>query len=138
VDALTRDEARTQLATLAQASTEPTLSNADLDVTLTASRLPDNESRPPSDPDFVEENWDLNYAAAECYELKAARFALVPWLKQFTSESATFIKDRPDFQAMADWYRDHSTTGGDSSAPSFIALDNRLPWRLRPRSELDC
>lgn len=135
---MTRDDARNALRVLAAATTSPTLSDEELDVALTASRLPDSEGRPPSDPDFVEENWDLNYAAAECYELKAAKLASSAWLKKFTSESSTFEKDRPDFQALADWYRDRSTVGGDSGSPAFIALDNRLPYRLRPRSELDC
>lgn len=134
----TRAEALEQLRTLADTATSPTLTDTELDTILTGARLRDNEDRPPSDPDFVEENWDLNYAAAECYDLKAARFSSTAWLKQFTSEGATFIKDPPDFGALADWYRDRSTVGGDSGAPSFITLDNKLPWRLRPRSELDC
>lgn len=135
---MTRDEARELLRTMADAASSPVLSDAELDAALSLSRLPDNEDRPPSDPDFVEENWDLNYAAAECYELKAARFSSVAWLKQFTSEGATFIKDPPNFRALADWYRDRSSAGGDGGMPTFIALDNRLPYRLRPRSELDC
>lgn len=135
---MTRDEAREQLRTLAAAATSPTLSDAELDVALTAARLPDNEGRAPSDPAYVEESFDLNYAAAECYELKAAKLSSTAFLKKFTSENATFEKDRPNYLALADWYRDHSTVGGDSAAPSFITLDNKLPWRLRPRSELDC
>jgi len=134
----TRAEALETLRTLADAASPPVITDPELDTALTASRLPDNAGLPPSDPAFVEENWDLNYAAAEIYELKAARFASVAWLKQFTSENATFIKDRPDYQAMADWFRDHSTVGSDNGMPSFVALDNRLPWPLRARSELDC
>lgn len=134
----TRAEALELLRVLADAATSPVITDLEMDAALTASRLPDDAGLPPSDPAFVEENWDLNYAAAECYELKAARFSSVAWLKQFTSENATFIKDKPDYRAMADWYRDHSTVGSDDGMPSFVALDNRLPYRLRPRSELDC
>jgi len=134
---MTRDDARNALRALADAATSPTLSDDELDAALTVSRLPDSEGRPPSDPAFVEENWDLNYAVAECYELKTAKLSSSAWLKRFTSESSTFEKERPDFSALANWYRDRSTVG-DSSSPAFITLDNRLPYRLRPRSELDC
>ena len=134
----TRTEARDELRTLSDAATYPTLTDAQLDIILTQSRLKDNEDRPPSDPDFVEENWDLLYATALCYELKQASFSKTAWLKEFTSENATFKKDPPDFQALADWYRDQSTVGGDSGAPAFVAIDNRVPYRLRPRSEVDC
>lgn len=134
----TRTEARDELRTLAEAATYPVLTDAQLDIVLTQSRLRDSAGLPPSDPAFVEENWDLFYAVALCYELKQALFSKVAWLKEFTSENATFKKDPPNFQAIADWYRDNSTVGGDSGAPAFVALDNRLPYRLRPRSELDC
>jgi hypothetical protein len=134
---VTREEAREQLAILAQATVSPTLTDDELDAALTASRLPDNEGRPPSDPDFVEENWDLYYAAAECYLMKHVKQISAGTLTEFTSEGANFKKTPPDFLAVADWYRDRSTTG-DTSSPSFITLDDRPPRRLRPRSEVDC
>lgn len=135
----TRDDARTELATLAQASVVPTLSTDELDAALTASRLPDAEGRPPSDPDFVEENWDLNYAAALCWELKGAKAMSTGTLTEFTAEGANFKKTPPNYQGMADWFRDRSTVG-DSSSPVMIEIDNRQPWRTRPRSSLmeDC
>lgn len=134
---MTRAEALAQLQVLAQATVSPTLTDDELDVILTACRLPDNEGRSPSDPDFVEENWDLYYAAADAYELKAVKVMAAGTLTEFTSEGANFKKTPPNFQAVADWFRDRSTVG-DSSSPTFVALDNRVPWRLRPRSELDC
>lgn len=133
----TRDEARTELSQLAQASTPPALTSAELDAALSRARRPDNEGRRPSDPDFVEENWDLYYAAAECWELKGAKQMAAGTLKEFTSEGANFKKDPPDFQGVADWFRDRSSVG-DSSSPTMVELDNKLPWRLRPRSSLEC
>jgi hypothetical protein len=134
---MTRNEARIALAALAQAATDPTLTDAELDIALTASRLPDNAGRPPSDPAFVEENWDLNYAAAECFEMKYAKQAGAGTVTKFSSEGASFETTPPDFLALAEFWRDKSTVG-DSSSPSFVAMDNRVPYRLRPRSELQC
>lgn len=134
---MTRDDARAALAVLAQAATAPTLSDDELDIALTVSRLPDSEGRPPSDPAYVEENWDLNYAAAECFEMKYAKQAGAGLVTKFTSEGASFETTPPDFLALADFWRDKSSVG-DSSSPSFVALDNRVPYRLRPRSELQC
>lgn len=131
-----RDEARSELATLAQASAPPVLSPAELDGALTRSRLPDNEGRAPNDPDFVEENWDLYYAAAECFELKGAKAMSAGTLEEFTAEGARFKKTPPNYQATADWFRDRSTVG-DSSSPVFLELDDKLPRRLRPRSSLE-
>jgi len=133
---MNRDEARAQLATLAQASTPPTLSEAELDAALSRSRLPDSEGRGPADPDFVEENWDLYYAAAECFELKHVKQMSAGMLQEFTSEGANFKKTPPNFQATADWYRDRSTVG-DTSSPTFVELDDKTPQRLRPRSSLE-
>lgn len=133
---VTRDEARAQLEVLSQSSTPPQLSTDELNAALSASRLRDSEGRPPSDPDFVEENWDLNYAAAECYELKHVKQMSAGTLQEFTSEGANFKKTPPDFQAVANWWRNRSSVG-DTGSPSFIELDNRLPYRLRPRSNLE-
>jgi len=133
---MTREEARALLAVQALASTPPALTSDELDAALSSSRLPDNEGRPPSDPDFVEENWDLNYATAECFELKQVKQMSAGTLQEFTSEGARFKKEPPNFQAVADWWRDRSSVG-DSSSPTMIELDNRLPRRLRPRSNLE-
>jgi hypothetical protein len=134
---MTRDEARVLLALQAQASTPPALTDAELNAALTASRLPDDDGHGPSHPDFVEENWDINYATAECFELKAMKMMSAPVLTEFTAEGANFKKTQPDFQAVADWWRDRSTVG-DASSPMMVELDNKLPWRLRPRSSLEC
>lgn len=133
---MTRDDARALLSTLAMASTAPTLTNDELDAALTSARLKDDAGRGPADPDFVEENWDLYYAAAECYELKAAKVLATGQLTEFTSEGANFKKTPPNYQAVADWYRDRSTVG-DSSSPSMITIDSRPPWWMRPRSTLE-
>lgn len=134
---MTRAEALAALRDLAQSAVSPTLTDAELNAALTASRRPDNAGRPPSDPAFVEENWELFYAAAECFELKAAKQALAGVVNKFTSEGASFDVTPPDFQAMADWYRDQSVAATDGM-PVYVQLDHRLPWPLRPRSELEC
>jgi hypothetical protein len=134
---MTREEALALLAVQAQASTPPALTESELNAALTASRLPDNDGRGPADPDFVEENWDVNYATALCYENKHVKLLSTPRIKKFTAEGATFEKEAPDFQAVADWWRDRSSVG-DSSSPTMVEFDNKLPWRLRPRSSLEC
>ena len=135
---MTREEARTALAELAAAATAPTLSDAELDVALTASRLPDEEGRPPADPDFVEENWDLMYAAAECYDLKAAKLLGSGRVTKFSSEGSSFEKTGPDFSALADWYRDQSTAASDGNGVVFVPIEATEPWWLRPRSVPEC
>lgn len=135
---MTRAEALTALQSLAQAAVSPTLTNDELNACLTLSRLPDNEGRPPSDPAFVEENWDLNYAAAEAYELKYAKLLAGGTVKKFSSEGASFETEAPDFLALAAWWRDKSTAGGTNGEPVFVEIDNRPRYPLRPRSEYRC
>lgn len=135
---MTRDEARTALAELASAATAPTLSDTELDAALTASRLVDSEGRPPSDPDFVEETWDLMYAAAECYDLKAVKLLGTGQITKFSSEGSSFEKSGPDFGALADWYRDQSTVAGDGNGVVFVPIESDSPWWLRPRSVPPC
>lgn len=130
---MTREEAREALREMAAATTAPTLTDAELDVALTAARKPDDEGRPPSDPDFVEENWDLFYAAAECYELKAVKMLGTGRIKKFSSEGSSFEKEGPDFDAIADWYRDKSTAGGSGSV-TIVEIETRPPHWLWPRS----
>lgn len=134
---MTREEARTALASLAQASVAPTLTNDELDAALTVSRLVDNDGRPPSNPDFVEENWDLNYAAAECWEMKHAKVMSTGQITEFTSEGANFKKTPPNYLGLAQYYRDKSSVGS-SGEPVFVELDQRLPYRMRPRSTMEC
>lgn len=135
---MTRAEALTALRSLAQAAVSPTLTDDELNACLTASRRPDNAGRPPSDPAFVEENWDLNYATAEAYTLKAVKQAAGGVVTKFSSEGASFETTPPDFEALADWWREKSVAGGTAGEAVFVGLDNRLPYRLRPRSELEC
>jgi hypothetical protein len=135
---MTRDEARTALAELAAAATAPTLTDAELDAALTASRLPDSQGRPPSDPDFVDENWDLMYAAAECYDLKAVKLLGAGQITKFTSEGSSFEKTGPDFSALADWYRDQSTVGDSGDGVVFVPIESKAPWWFRPRSVPPC
>lgn len=135
---MTRAEALTALQALAQSAVPPTLTDAELNAILTQSRRPDNAGRPPSDPAFVEENWDLNYAAALAYELKSVKQAVGGTVSKFASEGASFEMETPDFQAMADWFREQSIVGGTAGEPVFVGIDRRLPYALRPRSELEC
>lgn len=135
---MTREEARDALRELAAATTAPTLSDAELDVALTAARLVDSEGRPPSDPDYVEENWDLYYAAAACYDLKSAKLMGSGRIKKFSSEGSTFEKDAPDFAGLADWYRDQSTVAGSGNGVVFVPIvAERQRWQV-PRSADPC
>lgn len=137
---MTRAEAAAEVATLAKASTPPVVSAGEIDAALTDARLRDNAGRPPSDPDFVEENWDLNYAVAECYELKAVRQLEAGTVSKFSSEGASFETKAPDYMAVADWWRDRSTVGDGFDSPVFVEMDDRTPRAIQPRSalELEC
>lgn len=134
---MTRADALTALRSLAQAAVSPTLTDDELNAALTVSRLVDNEGRPPSDPDFVEENWDLDYAAAECYDMKHAKILGSGQLLEFTAEGANFKKIPPNYLELAEWYRNRSTAGVGSGEPVFVELDNRVPRALRPRSSME-
>lgn len=131
---MTRDEARAALSALVSATAPPVLTDADLDLCLTASRLVDDEGRPPSDPDFVEENWDLYYAAAEAMELRGIRQLANGQITKFSSEGSSFEKTPPDFFAAAEWFRDKSTVAGDGTGITLIEIDDTEPWWMRPRS----
>ena len=107
---MTREEARTELASMVDATgTEPTLTDADLDTALTLSRIVDTEGRPPTDPDYVE-TFDLYHAAAECMLIRYRRTAMQgQGIQRFTAEGATFEKGAgPNWLALADWWRGQS------------------------------
>lgn len=131
---MTREEALTALSGMVRLTDPPTLTTDDLNEALTASRLVDDDGRPPSDPEYVEGNFDLNYAAALMWEKKAALFVAGWSLTEFSSEGSRFKKTPPDFGAMADYYRDLSTVGSGGNGVVFVSLEpEHKPWLL-PRS----
>ena len=65
---MTRDEARTRLGSMVSASTPPVLDQAALDAALDAARVVDSDGRAPVDDGYVE-TFDLNYAAAEAFDM---------------------------------------------------------------------
>lgn len=122
---MTRDEARTELASMVDATgTEPALTDADLDAALTAARIVDSEGRTPSDPDYVE-TFDLYYAAAECMLIRYRKTAMKGrGITRFTSEGATFEKDDSvDWLALARWWRTQSPLTPDSGGVGVIEVD---------------
>lgn len=129
---MTREEALTALSAMVRLTEAPILTTDDLNQALTASRLVDPDGRPPSDPDYVEGNFDLNYAAALMWEKKAALFVAGWSLTEFSSEGSRFKKEPPNFGAMADYYRGLSTAGGDGNGVVFVSLEPES--ELLPRS----
>lgn len=65
---------RERLQSMTAASTEPTLSEAELDELLVMSALPDVDGALPTDDDWVP-TYDLNRGAAEGWRWKAAKVA---------------------------------------------------------------
>lgn len=69
---MTEAEARTELERRLAIDIEPTLSADDITSLLATARCPDAEDRVPSDEDWTP-TWDLDYAAAAGWEMKAGR-----------------------------------------------------------------
>ena len=91
---MTREEAAAWLDRTVSASTPPTLTPDDLAWVLAQAQIVDSEGRAPTDPGWVP-TWDLAYAAADAYELKAERLVVTatPHVKSFTSEGSSFTRD---------------------------------------------
>jgi hypothetical protein len=131
---VTREEAIIALSAMVRFTDPPALTTDDLNEALTASRLVDVDGRPPADPDYVEGNFDLNYAAALLWEKKAVLYLSVGQLTEFSSEGSRFKKEPPNFQALADYYRGLSTAAGTGNGVEFVAIEpERKAWLL-PRS----
>lgn len=106
---MTREEARTQLAAMVDAAADPVLDENDLNTALTFSRIPDEEGRPPTDPDYVE-TFDLYWAAAECMLIRHRRTLMQGGkVTEFTSEGSRFkVEGGADWLALARYWRDQS------------------------------
>lgn len=83
------DTARTRLARMTAAGTDPTVDNDTLDDILAGAAVIDDNGREPADPDWAGA-WDLNEAAAETWAVKAAAAATAI---SFTADGATFQRD---------------------------------------------
>lgn len=74
-----RATAKARLINMVAATSRPVLSSgvapSDIETLLDMVRLPDNQGRLIGDTGYVEENWDLNSAAAEGWRWKAAKVA---------------------------------------------------------------
>jgi hypothetical protein len=121
---------------MVSAATPPVLDDADLDVALDAARIPDDDGRAPVDPEYTE-TFDLHYAAAEAFEMKATRATAndVGGLESFTSEGSAF-KRRPgagfdEFMRLAAFHRAKSTA---APTGALSVIDMETPSRGRPRS----
>lgn len=70
--ALTEDEARERIARLTAATYEPILEEGDLDDLVALAKRPDVDGNLPSSSAWSP-TWDLNYAIAEGWSIKAGR-----------------------------------------------------------------
>lgn len=127
-----RAAVRTRLETLVSATTAPALTDIDIELALDAARIVDADGLGPADDGYVE-TIDLDYAAAEAFTRKHVLAATSPQVKKFTAEGASFDRVLPDFERLADYYRNRSTAGG-SGGISVIELVPETPDRLLPRS----
>lgn len=69
---MTESEARALLKLMTSASTEPKLTDDEINLILSTAKLSDTEGRAPSDAEW-EPTWDLNRAAARGWDIKAGR-----------------------------------------------------------------
>lgn len=69
---MTEAEARARLEAMVAASSEPTLSDAEVDDLVDLAKRADSEGRAPSDVAWVP-TWDLNSAASEGWQRKAGK-----------------------------------------------------------------
>lgn len=130
---VTRDEARTQLAAMVDATTAtPLLSDADLDLALTLALVVDAEGRIPGAEDYVE-TFDLYWAAAEATMIRYRRTAMTGGgITEFTSEGATFKKSAgPDWLTLAAHWRSRSPL---TAAGGLGVIEVDTPDPLMPRS----
>lgn len=133
---MTRDDARSALAGLVSATSTPTLSDAELDVALDAARVVDADGLGPVDDGYTD-TFDLDYAAAEAFDLKAVKAASTAQVRKFSAEGATFERDLPDFAGLAATYRARSSAGA-STGIGVIELDPQTPEWMQPRSTRPC
>lgn len=127
---MTREEARTKLTVMVAAGSPPVLSTDDLDYLLDESLVVDEDGLAPADTGYVE-TFDLAWAAAEAYELKAARVA---GAVDFTSEGATFKPSvtAAQLMSMATRWRSRSSLGG----VQVWEFDDATPYEMQPRSSV--
>lgn len=71
---MTEAEARATITLLTDAGTEPVLASADLDYLLTLAKRADNFGVWPTETGW-EETWDVNYAVAQGWLIRAGRLA---------------------------------------------------------------
>lgn len=128
---MTIEEARAQLAAMVDVDAPPALTDDDLNVALAMSRIPDDDGRPPSDPDWAGA-WDLHWAAAECMIIRHRKQATAGGISEFTSEGARFKKIQPNWLAAADSWRRQSPRWNGSDA-GVIDIDYTPPIMV-PRS----
>lgn len=129
---MTIEEARAELAQMVDSGAAPCLSDADLTTALAMSRVPDDDGRPPSDPDW-EGAWDLHWAAAECMIIRHNKQAMAGGITEFTSEGANFKKARPFWLGQADWWRSQSPRYTGSAGIGIIDVTHEPPL-IKPRS----
>lgn len=132
---MNREQARQRLDNMVSASTPPVLSVTDLDAALDAAQVVDGDGHAPIDDGYVE-TFNLAYAAAEAFDMKADRAIATDTggLESFTSEGSAFKRRRgtgPDgFRALAARWRARAAGDGGLSVIEVSAT----PRRSWPRS----
>lgn len=132
-------DAITWLERTVSASTLPVLDTSDLIWVLSQAQVVDEAGRAPTDPGWTP-TWDLAYAAADAYELKAERLVATatPSLKSFTSEGSSFTRDggvtADQLLALAARWRGRSTVATTNVVMIEVEPDSTGTW---PRSAVD-
>ena len=134
---MTRDEALAWLRATVSATTPPVLLDEELTAILNSARVVDPDGRAPVADGYVD-TFDLNYAAADAFEMKADRMLMTatPQVSSFSSEGSSFTMSGGltvgDLRAMAARYRSRSSVGGTISV---IEVD--ADYRSVPRSAVN-
>lgn len=127
------------LKRITSADTAPVLTVDDIDLALGQSRVVDSDGRAPTDPGYVD-TWNLAYAAALLFELKAtlASSTDVGGLQSFTSEGSTFTRrdgtTRDGWLALARQWRTRAAGNGTGITVINIEDPTPGPW---PRSSFE-
>lgn len=72
---MTEAEARARIVLFADANSDPCIASEELDIFVSMARRMDENGVEPSDTENWTPTWDINYAVAQCWLLKAGRLA---------------------------------------------------------------
>ena len=123
--------ARNALAELVQArTTQPVLTDDQLDAALAASLVPDTAGIWPGGDGYVQ-TWDLWWAAAETAVTRSELAAMQPVVKRWSSEGTTVERVAPNWLALARQYRSRSPLGAQTGAFAEIVVGGGIEYTPR-------